>query len=302
MAKDIQTCTYCGVEKKKTEFYQSYSVLYKHTKKMSICKDCIVDIYDKYMNKYEDDNKAIYYMCRLTDSYYGQGVYEGAKKQSESQNSNIAKIYFQKVNSMPQYKNKTFDDSETLFIDTSQHINQEELGDNDELDYSDIKLSNETKLFWGKGFSYEDYIFLENELSQWKQTHKCDNQAEITLLREICIKILDIRKSREEKTNSGNLLKELQELMKTASLDPAKANAASAGKSHEAWGVFIKDIEQLRPAEWHDKQEKYKDMDGFIPYIQNYIVRPIQNFITGNRDFQINGNLNSDNNDEEGVD
>ena len=80
--------------------------------------------------------------------------------------------------------------------------------------------------------------------------------------------------------------------MKTASVDPAKANQASSGKLQDAWGVWVKDIEQFKPAEWHDRQEKYKDMDGFIPYIKDYIVRPIKNFITGQRDFQIKDNIN----------
>ena len=88
--------------------------------------------------------------------------------------------------------------------------------------------------------------------------------------------------------------------MKTASVDPAKANAASAGKSHDAFGLWIKDIEQFKPAEWFEEQEKYKDMDGFILYIQNYIVRPIRNFITGNRDFQVNDNIDVSLDDDEG--
>ena len=58
-------------------------------------------------------------------------------------------------------------------------------------------------LLWGKGFDMDDYIFLESELSNWKKTHKCDNQAEITLLKEICIKVLEIRKAREQKNSVG---------------------------------------------------------------------------------------------------
>ncbi|HSH51936.1 MAG TPA: hypothetical protein VK982_09470 [Bacteroidales bacterium] len=77
--------------------------------------------------------------------------------------------------------------------------------------------------------------------------------------------------------------------MKTASVDPAKANAISSGQSVDRFGVWIKDIEQYRPAEWWEQQEKYVDMDGFKLYIKDYIVRPIKNFFTGTKDFFVGG-------------
>lgn len=291
--EDKLTCTSCGKDKAMgRNYYMSYSNLYKGIGKIPICIDCIVDLYDKYLDKYNDEKKAVYYTCRKLDVYFDTPTFDGAKKQEQNSktNTSLIRIYIQKTNSLNN-QNKMFDDCELMY--NTYHKNKT---DDEEIYYGE-KIDDEMKLFWGKGFEQDDYIFLETELSNWKQTHKCDNQAEITLLREICIKILEIRKSRESKSNTGNLQKELQELMKTASLDPAKANAASAGKSQDSFGVWIKDIEQFRPAEWHDKQEKYKDMDGFGAYIQNYIVRPISNFITGQRDFQINENIDVDLND-----
>lgn len=300
LAGDYFICTSCNKEKViSRNFYNSYSTIYKGIGKIPLCIDCIVKLYSEYLRKYGDEKLATYYMCRKLDVYYETIIYEAAKKQSNNKktNTSLARIYIQKVNSMPQYQNKTFDDSEILYNQKIRNVDSSE-DHADDFVFDDSELDDETKLFWGNGFSTEEYIFLELELANWKQTHKCDNQAEITLLREICIQILDIRKAREQKSSVGKLQKDLQELLKTASLDPAKANAASAGKSLDSWGMHVKDIEQFRPAEWHDSQEKYKDMDEFLPYIQNYIVRPIRNFITGNRDFQINDTI-SVNLDEE---
>ena len=64
-------------------------------------------------------------------------------------------------------------------------------------DIENEDIDDDLILFWGRGFNIDDIIFLEAELSAWKETHKCDNQAEITLLREICIKILEIRQARD---------------------------------------------------------------------------------------------------------
>ena len=75
--------------------------------------------------------------------------------------------------------------------------------------------------------------------------------------------------------------------MKSLAISPNIANTANANKSTEAFGLWIKDIEELTPAEWHDKHELFKDMDNLNQYFEDYFVRPIRNFITGSRDFNV---------------
>jgi hypothetical protein len=72
--------------------------------------------------------------------------------------------------------------------------------------------------------------------------------------------------------------------MKNSALTPALQNAASSGKNAESFGVWIRDIEQLVPAEWYKDQSKYKDIDGLQDDITD-IKRSIGNFITGSREF-----------------
>lgn len=281
MAEKIK-CYKCGGDFSDDKgYYNSKSILYLHMKKLPICKDCVDSIYQIFLQKYNDEKIALYELCRKIDMPFHQAIFEGSLKKGSEQ---VAKHYFRILNSFRD-RNGYADD-----FDSGEKISDDLVVVNYENGETDL----DTQMFWGFGFESRDYMFLETEIEKWKQTHKCDNQAELTLLKEICIKILEIRKTREEKQNASKAQKELQDLMKTASVDPAKANVASAGKSHDTWGLWVKDIEQFRPAEWHDQQEKYKDMDGFIPYINNYIVRPIKNFITGNRDFQIIDNINVD--------
>ena len=299
--KEVSGEGYCRVCQKilpASRFYEATNTVIDKNGLLSICRDHCNEIYETYYSIHNNIDIAIKLTCRDLDIRYSEEALKQAQSHVESLMSKGKKAdklfgyYKSKLGSTGKNNEKLesfrFKDSEF------ENIINDQVEEN---------IDDDLVLFWGRGFdSIDDYIFLETELSNWKKTHKCDNQAEVTLLKEICIKILIIRNKRAEGETVSQDVKELQELFKTASVDPAKANVASAGKSHDAWGLFVKDIEQFRPAEWHDKQEKYKDMDGFIPYIKNYILRPIKNFVTGNRDFQINDNINVNLEDEEVVD
>jgi hypothetical protein len=145
------------------------------------------------------------------------------------------------------------------------------------------------KQFWGDNFSYDDFTFLERELSEWKKTHKCDTKAEISLLKELCYKELEIRKKRMENAGSGTsaLVKEKQELMKTASVDPAKTSLASSGKNFDILSEKIKIMEVTDPADYFSDKDLFSDYDDIDWYYQKYHVRPAKNFITNSRDFNV---------------
>lgn len=281
-------CRMCQETLNASEFYTATNPMIDQNNLMSVCKTHCNQIFDDYFSIYNNLEISLKLTCQDLDIRYSEEALKSAQTHMESlmtkgkKANKILGYYKSKLSST----NKSNEKMESFRYKDSNFLRQENL------DIENEEIDSDLILFWGRSFDIDDYIFLEAELSSWKQTHKCDNQAEITLLREICIKILEIRQTREKGDGVGGLQKELQDLLKTASLDPAKANAASAGKSHDCFGIWLKDIEQFRPAEWHDKQEQYKDMDGLVTYIQNYIVRPIRNFLTGTRDFEIDDNIN----------
>lgn len=286
---DIKTfCVCCGNTNQK-EFYSSINESHKATGgKLPWCKKCVSEQYDKFLKRYGSGKLAIYFLCKKYDIYFSLSAYKGAENQAVKVGWTIVQSYFKLINS---FRDKN--GYGTCFEESLDFLDNLNINNSDDQYIQDIDVDEDLQIFWGKGFSTDDLIFLESELSSWKQTHKCDNQAEVTLLKEICIKILSIRNKRATNENTSNDLKELQDLMKTASVDPAKANAASAGKQLDCFGSWIKDIEQFKPAEWYKQQEKYKDMDGFEKYINNYIKRPVENFLTGVRNFFVDDNIDA---------
>jgi len=292
-------CRMCSKMISLSNFYEATNPFLDKSGFMSICKDHCNEIYQKYFEIYGNMEKALYFTCRDLDVCFNDEAFRQTQSHIEKllhKGKSADKVfgyYKSKLGSTGKNNDKI---DYFRFIENdnnSRNIFENNMEINSEID-------EDLLLFWGGGFDLDDYFFLENELSNWKQTHKCDNRAELILLKEICIKILIIRNKRKVGQSVSADIKELQELMKTASYDPAKANVASAGKSIDAYSIWIKDIEQFTPAEWHNKQDKYKDMDGFVPYIKNYIVRPIKNFITGSRDFKVKDNINVDISENEG--
>ena len=278
----IYYCVGCGRVHHKNNFYMSQNKFHANGM-LPYCKKVIKDYSYKGDNKV--DVKSFQSILMQMNVPFLNDTYESAMK---SKGDTIGH-YFRMFNSLPQNEGKSWEDSE--FEDKKyEGVNVEDQEDGDIIFYDEsgnIKPKKEIEIFWGRGFEQEDYLFLEIEMRNWKKTHKCDNQAETTLLKEICIKILEIRRAREQSKSVSKQQKELQDLMKTASVDPAKANVADSGKALDAYGLWIKDIEREEPAEYFADKELFKDFDGIKKYVDNYIYRPLRNLLTGSRDFDI---------------
>lgn len=273
-----QICAKCGLGNGK-KFYASRSPMNEYFGKMNWCNDCLEELYQENYQRYEDNYKAMESVCQVVNIPFEDEIFSVAKNRIETKNTPIYAGYFIGYNSAFGKKFGTY------YMDSSKFNNMVE--NQSEEDIEDLNIDTDLLFFWGTGFSPDEYEFLEWDLEEWMKTHKCDTRSEKTLLKEICIKELELRNARSTKDATKDILKELQDLMKTAAVDPAKANVASAGKAMDAFGVWIKDIEKSKPAEWHNEQMRYKDMDGLSKYIEQYITRPIKNFITGSRDFDV---------------
>jgi hypothetical protein len=47
-------------------------------------------------------------------------------------------------------------------------------------------------------------------------------------------------------------------------------------------------VEETTPSEYYKDKELFKDFDNIGSYFKKYITRPIKNFVTGSRDFNVN--------------
>ena len=294
-------CRKCMDFKTDTHFYKATDFFLDSNGFMSICKDCIGIIYDSYFEIEHTIEKTLLMICRTLNIAYREDAVEATKnhidtliEQGKPVNS-IFGLYKSKLVATQKSRitNRNVNENWT-FVEPSKNVVY------DPIDDTDVENSLDLKYFWGTNFNYDDYVFLEKELAEWKKTHKCATKAEESLLKELCYKELEIRNARIKGQNTGNLVTEKQALMKTASVDPSKASAAGSGRNQDTFSSFIKIIEQNEPADYYKDKALFKDFDNIDWYFRKYVTTPLKNFITQSRDFNIARDDNED--DEDSID
>lgn len=235
-----QKCTMCGEEKKMntTNFYKSFSPLFKgnYENRMCICKKCLLEYTEKLKETYKSENKALYEICRLVDTYYSKTLYDQLNEESTKKKiNNIFATYFQKVNSLHQYKDKTFIDSEPYETDFSY------------LDDTEDKInSTDLVAFWGEGYTEDEYRFLTNEYENLTTRYECDSYSQEILFQDIAFQRLAIRKKRQSGGSVDKELKTLQDLLGSANIKPAQENESMASEQ-VTFGTLIKKFENEKP-------------------------------------------------------
>ena len=262
-ATDKIKCSCCGKLQDPTDgYYMSSSILNKQTNRLSVCKNCLVDIYNQLLEEFKSDKTALYKLCRLIDACFNITVYLSAKEQAENQNSNLAKIYFQKINSAIGRNNgigNTFEASD--FLDEKEITNNQTgvfVDYEDEL--KEFEVTKEMVIFFGRGYSKEDYWFLVNEYQDWITKYECDSKAMETLIKQICVQMLDIEKRRANSEKVDQQLKTLQELMGSTNLKPVQETGANAAEQL-TFGMLIKKLENEQPVD--EPLDEWKDPDNF---------------------------------------
>jgi len=290
-------CRKCKQVLSLSHFYESPYVFLDTNGCMSICEKCCNGLYDGYFSLYNSVDKALHCVCRDLDLRYSVSAVESTKshiEKSMAKGQGLNKIF-------GTYKSKLFSITcKNSGIDLMRYQDS----DKPAFGTDNVGTSMNTAegmvndvdivMFWGRGFETEDILFLENELSLWKLQYKCDNQAEAILFKEICIKTLEIRKFRAEGKSTQKSVEDLQKLMSTAGVDPSRAKEIDSDKNRDAYGLWLKDIEENEPAEYFEDKKLFLDFDKISKYINAFIFRPLRNLLLGSRDFNI-GEFDIDN-------
>lgn len=265
----------------------------------SVCKNCIQILYDKFFSDTNSPEKAIQKLCTSLNVRFSNEALSATKAHIDTMLERgkvvtaVFGIYKQKLVATKKSMDKsglddmTYVDVNTIYVDKN-------------FTPDEAPIPEEVLDFWGRDFSQGDIKFLESEYANFKKTHVANTYAEKVLLRQVCYSILDIKKARMQNDDATKLVQELQSLMKNLAISPNVINSEkSNAEGDETFGLWIQDIEQMEPAQWlknDPRGDMYRDVGNIEEYFQKYFVRPLKNFITGSKDFNI-----SDEDDSEEV-
>lgn len=281
--KTIQKCLCCGEEKPLEEgFYISnsylnsnnYGEIKKRTKsnnkieflqgRMPYCKNCLENTYNKFLEKYKSIEIAIFYTCASFNIYYSQKLVDTSIESAKDTDKKAILEYMKNI-AMVNYVGMDFFDSEDLNLkDKSKSITnkntESQIINNEEYMKKMIPI-------WGKGYSPEEYKFLEDYYDEL--AHKYDdsmpiqinnykNMAKAQLQGNKCLENNDI-------TGYQKAMNILSMLSTDSNIKPSQKSKTAETIEKGAWGVFINRIEDKEPIyDWE------KDL-GKINYLKFYI-------------------------------
>lgn len=226
------------------------------------CKKCIRMEVEQRKNKSDKPNEtkeSVMKMLQKMDIPYIDSLYESLRKDvadeiNEKNKTSPFLAYLPPIKSLPQYKGKTYADSE--FGDFISE-DEEEINENS-------RILKSAKKRFGNGFSNSELVFLENEYQDWTRRYQCENKAQELLFKRVCFKELDIDKAQKEGRDTKELDKTLQELLGSLNLKPSQNNSNALTES-KTFGQLIEKWENEKPIPEPD--DNFKDVDRIGLYI-----------------------------------
>jgi len=253
----ILRCPMCGDFKKaETGFYQDNRFL---SGRHPICKECLLKMAEQRKNDKDEPNetkKSVQKVLMLMDKVYDDDFYEKCIKgasdgvKEKNRHSPFA-TYITAIMSLPQWQNKTWEDSDFGSSDIKTELDEE------------TKLMNEELLKKAKDRFGDEYnnvalLFLEKEYEDWTTRYACESKAQELLFKRICFKELEIEKAQKAGKDTKELDKTLQELLGSAQLKPSQLGSNSLTES-KTFGQLIERWENEKPIP--EPSEEFRDVD-----------------------------------------
>lgn len=256
------------------DFYMASNLNLFKNGKVSICKECMKEyVYiDKQINI--DRFKKILMLCDLP--FFSREFESALSDSKETIGVYMKNIYLN-------YKDKTWNDGE---IDKKTEIKTDE--------DSDFTVTKEMKKRWGRNYSTDDYEFLEDTYYEWCNKYKSDTLSEQKTFQFLTLKELEIRKAREQGSSTDKLEETYRRFSSDANVIPRDANAMNDSENLNTLGIWTRDIEKYRPAEYFEDKKVYNDNDNMKSYYERFILRPLKNLLIGTREFDREFNVENE--------
>lgn len=271
--KRTYRCCMCGHEyntQRGNFFSGGKSVLWKgNGGYVPFCRSCSEMLMDSMVSFYSgNEEHALRHMCAIFDWYYSEDASAMALSAAQVSKSHLS-LYPSKMNIFQvAAKGTTFFD--TLLDEAEENekiLDICQVDDSPSDDESDFTVTREMVRVWGKGFTPDQYQFLEEEYTDWVTKNVCKTKAQEELFRNIALAQLDVRIARENGGKVTDAQKALQDLMNSANILP-KQNSDNILADTQTFGTLLKRYEDTDPIPEPD--ERWRDVDGIRRYVNTW--------------------------------
>ncbi|RNB59528.1 hypothetical protein EDM57_05140 [Brevibacillus gelatini] len=253
---DKITCLKCEKAKSKSNFYMNTNPLFsKSFEQLPICKSC----FQNYINEGIDEQDYFFRVVLVLALLNRPMI-----TQEWNQINRVWEKYIPPISSLPQHKGLQFKDSDFLTYD--KNVQEDSLQDNMlNMNFDDSLDIREMVKYWGKGYSAEEYSYLEEEKCKLMSSFECPDYGMEMIMRDICFINLDIEKARSNPKSSttseiSKLIETRSKLMNDAKMKPIQATGAEAN-DQITFGTLIKKWENDKPVPpvLDDEMKRYID-------------------------------------------
>jgi len=243
-------CRRCMKDKLPKDFYQAVDFDLDSNGVLSICKTCCIELYDNILLTERTLDKTILRMCRMLNIIYDENVVNSVRKELNNA---------QKSDRKPKHPFSIYRARVSTMLARSGKMEDDVYFDLTFFEPQNLEVSEESlslmshDKFWGENYTLDEIEFLDMEYTNFKQNYATDDHATVVLLKRVCKKLLAIN------------------------------NLETEG------GKGVGTLEKFTPAEWMETEGKdlHHDVDDVANYYENYVVRPLRNFFSGNADYGV---------------
>lgn len=265
-------CCMCGHEytKQKGNFPSGgKSLIWKgNNGYLPFCRSCVEILMQSLTSFYSgNEEHAIRHLCSMFDWCYNDTASSMTLAEVHAAGSRIL-IYPSKMSARPSaLHGETFLDTIREEVEERDSFTDLSLPEIEEDEEEQFEVTREMVRTWGKGFTPDQYQFLEEEFKDWITKNVCKTKAQEELFRHIALAQLDVRVARQNGGKVSEAQNALQSLMNSANILP-KQNSDNILADTQTFGTLLKKFEETSPVP--EPSPAWKDVDGIRRYMNTW--------------------------------
>lgn len=259
-------CPKCG------EWKDSETYFYKDSKyeigRFPVCKQCLLkeveqrDPQGRTHESPETVKPILQFMDKpFIESYYDTCTKAVDEKLGKYQRNSPFTTYITGIQSLPQYRGKTWKDS--VYDGPSQEIKDETESDIKE----NSRIMKAARKRFGTGYEPNDLYYLETQYEDWVSRYECQTKAQEEIFERLAFKKWEINKATLAGESTEKLDKTYQDLLSTANITP-KQTGMDAFADAQTLGTLIQKWEEEKPLPEIDPE--LQDVDKIGLYLDAF--------------------------------